>query len=68
MKVEGKAQALAGRVVRRQYLGSRTSYAVELARGQRLAVERAGDGHDRFAVGDPVALALDPARCLAIAP
>lgn len=62
------AQALAGRVVRRQYLGSRTSYAVELARGQRLAVERAGDGHDRFAVGDPVALALDPARCLAIAP
>ena len=57
---------LQGRVTRRQYLGSRTSYAVALADGQRLAVERSGDGHDRFAVGDTVALALDPARTLAI--
>jgi hypothetical protein len=34
----------------------------------RLSVDRSGEAHDRFAIGDEVALLLDPARCLAIAP
>jgi len=45
-----------------------TSYAVELAGGLRLSVDRSGEGHDRFAIGDAVMLLLDPARSLAIAP
>ena len=64
----GGGDGLAGCIARRQYLGSRTSYAVELAGGLRLSVDRSGEGHDRFAIGDAVALLLDPARCLAIAP
>ena len=64
----GGGDGLAGCIARRQYLGSRTSYAVELEGGLRLSVDRAGEGHDRFAIGDAVALLLDPARCLAIAP
>jgi iron(III) transport system ATP-binding protein len=64
----GGGHGPAGRIVRRQYLGSRTSYAVVLAGGQRLVVDRSGEGHDGFAVGDEVALLLDPARTLAIAP
>jgi iron(III) transport system ATP-binding protein len=69
MEPEGDVDApgLHARVVRRQYLGSRTSYAVALAGGQRLSVDRAGERHDGFAVGDGVVLRLDPARTLAIA-
>jgi iron(III) transport system ATP-binding protein len=64
----GGGEGIAGKVTRRQYLGSRTSYAVDLAGGLRLSVDRAGQAHDRFAVGDEVTLLLDPARCLAISP
>jgi iron(III) transport system ATP-binding protein len=64
----GGGDGLAGCIARRQYLGSRTSYAVELAGGLRLSVDRSGEGHDRFAIGDAVMLLLDPARSLAIAP
>ncbi|MFM8989558.1 MAG: ABC transporter ATP-binding protein [Alphaproteobacteria bacterium] len=64
----GDGDGLAGRIARRQYLGSRTNYVAELAGGLRLSVDRSGEGHDRFAIGDTVALLLDPARCLAIAP
>ena len=65
---EGADGAIAARILRRNYLGSRTSYALALADGTRLAIDLAGDGHDRFAAGDAVDMVPDPARILAVAP
>ena len=68
IKVTGaSASLITGRVVQRQYLGSETSYAVLLASGARLNVDRSGADHDTFAVGDDVAIVLDPARTLVVA-
>ncbi len=64
----GAGNGLRGRIAGRQYLGSRTSYAVDLDGGLRLAVDRSGEAHERLAAGDEVVLLLDPARSLAIAP
>ena len=57
---------LSGTVVRRQYLGARTSYSVALPQGRTIAVERTGPAHDAFAVGDGVTLVLDAARTLVV--
>jgi iron(III) transport system ATP-binding protein len=58
--------ALNGRIARRQYLGDKTSYRVDLGSGLQLDVDSHGDGHDRFAPGAEVALQLDPRRTLVL--
>ena len=58
--------ALNGRVARRQYLGDKTSYRVDLGSGLQFDVDSHGDGHDRFAPGAEVALQLDPRRTLVL--
>ena len=58
---------LSARVVRRQYLGAKTSYVMALAGGKNLNVDCQGNGHDAYAVGDDVALALNPAKTLVLA-
>ncbi len=57
-----------GRIKRRQYLGSRTSYVVALAGGGTLAVDVSSADHDRYAVGVAVVLLLSPATTLVLAP
>jgi iron(III) transport system ATP-binding protein len=59
---------LAARVIRRHYLGAKTGYAAALDDGTRITIDVAGPDHDRFAVGDMVAVRIDPSRALAIAP
>ena len=59
--------ALPARVLRRQYLGEKTSYRVQLAGGEPLHVDRHGPGHDAHQVGDAVALRFDPASTLVLA-
>jgi len=54
-------------VRRRQYLGGRTTYKVELADGPTLAVDLHGDRHDAFQPGDAVRLGFDPLRTLVLA-
>ncbi len=53
-----------GRISRRQYLGEKTSYRVELPGGSGLDVDCHGPGHDAHAVGAEVALAFDPMQTL----
>ena len=58
--------ALNGRIARRQYLGDKTSYRVDLGSGLQLDVDSHGDAHDRFTPGTEVALHLDPRRTLVL--
>ena len=58
---------LSARVAGRQYLGAKTSYRMTLGNDQSLSVDFSGIGHDAFAVGDDVGLALDPAKTLVLA-
>jgi len=61
------AGALPGTVRRRQYLGSRTEYKVELAGGELVAVALSGERHDSYMPGSVVQLGFDPARTLVLA-
>jgi len=55
--------AAPGRVLRRQFLGSKTAYRVRLAAGMEILVEQhAGKGHGSFHAGDAVQVLL-PATC-----
>jgi iron(III) transport system ATP-binding protein len=63
---EGGA-ALRARVLRRQYLGEKTSYRVQLAGGEELQVDRHGAAHDAHQVGEFATLAFDPATTLVLA-
>ena len=58
---EATADTLPGRIQRRQYLGDKTSYRVQLENGLALQVDRHGANHDAHQAGDAVALRLDPA-------
>ncbi|MBR0657983.1 ABC transporter ATP-binding protein [Neoroseomonas oryzicola] len=60
-------EGLTGTVRRRQYLGGRTTYKVELPEGLTLAVDLHGDRHDAFQPGDLVRLGFDPLRTLVLA-
>jgi iron(III) transport system ATP-binding protein len=60
--------AVSVRVLRRQYLGEKTSYRVQLPGGEQLQVDRHGPGHDALQVGDPGRLRFDPASTLVLAP
>ena len=59
--------ALPVRVLRRQYLGEKTSYRVQLPGGELLQVDRHGAGHDAHQAGDAVLLSLDPEATLLLA-
>ena len=58
---------LQGQILRRQYLGEKTSYRVALTGGVSLDVDCHGPGHDAHAPGATVALTLDPAATLVLA-
>lgn len=58
---------LAGQVRRKQYLGNRTSYRIELADAQQLSVDRFGTDGDGFHEGQPVSLEFDPAQLRVVA-
>ena len=59
---------LTARIARRQYLGSRTHYTATLPSGTLIAIDCAGDGHDRFVAGDSVSIVLNPAKTLVLQP
>ncbi len=57
------AGSLSGIILRRQYLGSRTSYRVRLGEaGPVIAVDMTGADHARFVPNDAVHVTFDPAR------
>ena len=64
---DGGVDTLPARVLRRQYLGDKTSYRVQLDGGATLQVDRHGAMHDAHQAGDAVALRLDPATTRVLA-
>lgn len=60
-------QGLSGTVIKRQYLGSKTSYKIALSDAITLSVESHGDHHDAFAPGALVTAAIDPQKAMVIA-
>ena len=64
---DGGVDTLPARVLRRQYLGDKTSYRVQLDGGATLQVDRHGAMHDAHQAGDGVALRLDPATTRVLA-
>lgn len=60
-------QAIAARVRSRQYLGSKTSYRLELADGQQLVAELHGEKHDAYLPSDQVFVGINPDQALVIA-
>lgn len=60
-------KSVRGCIARRQYLGSKTAYAVLIDGGPTLSAECSGDGHARFAVGDTVEVTLSPKTSLVLA-
>jgi iron(III) transport system ATP-binding protein len=56
-------EAMPGLILRRQFLGSRTSYRVRLGQeGPVIAVDMAGPDHARFSPDDNVHVHFDPVR------
>ncbi|OJU71358.1 MAG: hypothetical protein BGO05_23790 [Rhizobiales bacterium 63-7] len=62
-----EAQALPGTVVKRQYLGGKTSYKLALADDTVISVESHGDNHDGFDIGTKVMATIDPSKAVVIA-
>ncbi len=60
-------QPLRGTILKRQYLGGKTSYKISLANGAVISAECHGDGHDRHAIGAHVFAGVDPAKAMVIA-
>ena len=65
--VSADPQALRGRVVKRQYLGGKTSYKLALRDDTVLSVESHGDNHDGFEIGAEVVATVDPSKAVVIA-
>ena len=61
------SQALQGTVVKRQYLGSKTSYKVALPGGVVLSVESHSENHDGFEIGARVVAGIEPSKAVVIA-
>ena len=51
---------LSGHVVRKQYLGSRTSYRIRPASGPEIAVDLHGPDHNAYGVGEAVGVVFNP--------
>ncbi len=62
------AGGLPAHITRRQYLGQKTSYRVQLADGAALQVDCHGPAHDAHQTGQAVTLHLDAANTLLLAP
>ncbi len=60
-------QSLPATVKGRQYLGSKTSYRLDLGDALQVVAELHGPGHDSFVPGDRVNLGIDPALARVIA-
>jgi iron(III) transport system ATP-binding protein len=60
-------QPLRGTVLKRQYLGGKTSYKISLASGAIISAECHGDDHDGHAIGAEVFAGIDPAKAMVIA-
>ena len=58
---------LRGQITRRQYLGEKTSYRVQLPDGRGLDVDGRGAAHDAHGIGAQVSLTLDPGATLVLA-
>ena len=63
-----QVSGLQAQVLRKQYLGDKTSYRVQIDHGPLLQVDRHGPAHDAHAPGDRVGLQLDPATTRVLAP
>ncbi|MEN5300071.1 ABC transporter ATP-binding protein [Brucella sp. TWI559] len=63
---EGK-QTLPGKVYSRQYLGTKTSYRLDMHDGLQLFAELHGQNHDAFGPGDEVHVTINPDQALVIA-
>ncbi len=60
-------QSLQATVRSRQYLGSKTSYRLDLGADLEVIAELHGPGHEGFMAGDRVSLGIDPAQARVIA-
>ena len=60
-------QSMPATVRGRQYLGSKTSYRLDLGETLQVVAELHGPGHDGFAPGDRVSLGIDSALARVIA-
>lgn len=63
----GTIQSVSAKVRSRQYLGSKTSYRLELADGQQFIAELHGEKHDAYLPGDAVCVGVNPDQALVIA-
>ncbi len=61
-------QHIPGTIARRQYLGSRTSYKVQLRDGQFINVDLHGEGHDSFPTDSAVFVGIEVRNARVIAP
>ena len=59
-------QGLPGRIARRQYLGEKTAYRIDLPGGVALDVDCHGPGHDAHTVGAAVGLLLNAQQTLVL--
>jgi len=66
-KTPTDGQALRGTVVKRQYLGGKTSYKLALFDENLITVESHGDNHDGFEIGAEVMASIDPSKAVVIA-
>ena len=55
------------KIVKKQYLGAKTHYRVALSDNFIVNVESSGDNHDRFPIGQDIALAIDPRKTVLVA-
>ncbi|MFT4015237.1 MAG: ABC transporter ATP-binding protein [Paracoccus sp. (in: a-proteobacteria)] len=62
-----QGQSLPATIRSRQYLGSKTSYRLDLGADLQVLAEMHGPGHDGFMPGDRVHLGVDPAQARVIA-
>lgn len=66
---EAAAPGLPAQVLQRQYLGSKTTYKLRLADSDAIiTAELHGEAHDRFTIGQEVAVAISPDTALVLAP
>lgn len=63
----GGQQAITGVVRSRQYLGTKTSYRLDIHDNQQLVAELHGQNHDAFGLGDQVHVTANPDQSLVIA-
>jgi len=60
-------QTIAGLIRSRKYLGTKTSYRLDIHNGQQLVAELHGQNHDAFGLGDQVHVTINPDQALVIA-